>query len=107
MAKTLYMIECSNGSFYTGVTRRPWRKRIAEHKAGIGARHTRIYRPRKVVFVTNLPNDKSLNAAERAVKRLSRQQKKALISSKRNLLAKPKIRRTRRSNSYRSRFRTY
>jgi putative endonuclease len=44
----VYILECSDGSFYTGST---WNldKRLHEHESGIGANHTKLRLPIKLV----------------------------------------------------------
>ena len=34
MAFTIYILECADGSYYTGITRRPVEQRVWEHNAG-------------------------------------------------------------------------
>jgi putative endonuclease len=44
-----YIIECADGSFYTGWSTNPIR-RLKEHSAGRGARYTRARRPLQLVY---------------------------------------------------------
>ncbi|MCK5318986.1 MAG: GIY-YIG nuclease family protein, partial [Anaerolineales bacterium] len=44
-----YIIECADGSFYTGWSTNPVR-RLKEHSAGRGARYTRSRRPLQLVY---------------------------------------------------------
>jgi putative endonuclease len=44
----LYLIECEDGSFYTGITTNVDR-RFAEHLNGKGARYTRSHPPRRLL----------------------------------------------------------
>lgn len=44
----LYLIECADGSLYTGITT-DVERRYAEHVAGKGARYTRMKKPVRLV----------------------------------------------------------
>ena len=70
----LYLIECADGSLYTGVTT-DVERRFAEHVAGTGARYTRSRLP--VVLVASRPVGSKPQAlrAEFAIKRLPRGKK--------------------------------
>jgi hypothetical protein len=50
MACFCYLLECSDGSFYTGWTTDPQR-RAKQHNLGTGARYTRMHRPVRLVYV--------------------------------------------------------
>ncbi len=75
-----YMVQCSDGSFYTGWTTDP-EKRVKVHNAGRGARYTRTRRPVKLVYVETQPDRVSAMKRERAIKALKREQKQKLINS--------------------------
>ncbi len=45
----MYILECADGSFYTGSTKNLDR-RIAQHSAGEGANHTSKHLPVKLVY---------------------------------------------------------
>ncbi len=77
-----YIVECADGTFYTGWAIDP-EKRLREHNAGRGARYTRMRRPVKLVYVELQPERSSAMKRERAIKRLTRQKKLALIQSQR------------------------
>lgn len=76
----VYIVECADGSFYTGwamdVTRR-----VAAHNAGRGARYTRARRPVKLVYVETCASRAAAMKREVTVKRLPRAKKLALIDS--------------------------
>ena len=72
-----YLLECSDGSYYTGWTTDPQR-RTAEHNAGRGARYTRARRPVRLVYVEALPSRSKAQRREAAIKRLTHAQKKQL-----------------------------
>ncbi len=74
-----YILECSDGSYYTGWTTDPSR-REAQHNAGRGAHYTRTRRPVKLVYVEELPDRPAAMQRERAIKKLKRAEKERLVS---------------------------
>jgi putative endonuclease len=75
-----YILECRDGSYYTGWTTDPQR-RWREHSAGRGARYTRSHPPRRLAFVEPQPDRASAMRRERALKALPRSRKRALIEA--------------------------
>jgi len=73
-----YLLECADGTFYTGWTTDPAR-REREHNAGQGARYTSTRRPVRMVYVEEVPDKVSALKRELAIKRLPRKKKQALI----------------------------
>jgi putative endonuclease len=73
-----YMVECVDGTFYTGWTTDPDR-RVKVHNAGHGARYTRMRRPVKLVYLEPQPDRNSAMKRERAIKLMTRQKKQELI----------------------------
>jgi putative endonuclease len=80
MAFYCYILECSDGSFYTGWSSDPER-RLREHNSGKGARYTRSRRPVRLVYLEELPDKGAVLKRERAIKALSRPKKIRLVSS--------------------------
>ena len=78
-----YLLQCADGTFYAGWTTDPPR-REREHNAGLGARYTRARRPVRMVYVEELPDKPSALQRERAIKRLPRKKKLALIQAARD-----------------------
>jgi putative endonuclease len=74
----LYLIECQNGSIYTGITTNIAR-RYTEHLLGKGARYTRAYPPRELLAVFSYPNRAAATQAEYATKQLSACAKRQLV----------------------------
>ena len=74
-----YILECSDGTFYTGWTTDPER-RVSQHNKGVGARYTRTRRPVKLVYLEEQPDKISALKRERAIKALKRPKKQRLIS---------------------------
>ena len=76
-----YIVECSDGTYYTGWTIDP-EHRVKTHNAGRGARYTRMRRPVKLVYVESLPDRSNAMKRERAIKALTRAGKKNLMGGK-------------------------
>jgi putative endonuclease len=74
-----YILECADGTYYTGWTVNP-EKRLAVHNKGRGARYTRTRCPVKLVYVEELPDRKAAMKREIAIKKMTRERKKKLIS---------------------------
>jgi len=73
-----YIIECADGSFYTGWSTNPCR-RLKEHSAGRGARYTRSRLPLLLVYTERQPDRGTAQRRELKIKRLSHARKEALI----------------------------
>jgi putative endonuclease len=78
-----YIVECADGTYYTGWAINP-EKRVAVHNKGRGARYTRTRTPVRLVYVEELPDRTSAMKREIAIKRLKRDGKGKLISEERN-----------------------
>ncbi|MCK6582617.1 MAG: GIY-YIG nuclease family protein [Anaerolineales bacterium] len=74
-----YILECSDGTLYTGWTNDPER-RMAQHNKGLGARYTKTRRPVKMVYLEELPDKIAALKRERAIKALPRKKKMELFS---------------------------
>jgi putative endonuclease len=77
-----YIVECADGTYYTGWAIDP-AKRVAMHNKGRGARYTRTRCPVRLVYVEELPDRKSAMKREIAIKRLGRVGKSKLIQEER------------------------
>jgi putative endonuclease len=78
-----YIVECADGTYYTGWAVDP-EKRVAMHNKGRGARYTRTRGPVKLVYVEELPDRKTAMKREIAIKRLGRLGKVRLIHEEGN-----------------------
>jgi len=74
----VYMLECSDGSLYTGWTNN-LEKRIAAHNNGKGAKYTRVRLPVKLVYYEEYEDKIEAMKREYEIKRLSRKEKVKLI----------------------------
>jgi putative endonuclease len=75
----MYILLCSDGSYYTGTARLGLETRVAEHNAGTYDGFTRTRRPVTLVFSEWFDQVADALAAERQVKGWSRAKKEALI----------------------------
>jgi len=76
---SLYVLECGDGSFYTGVTT-DIDRRLREHQEGTASRYTRTRRPVVLAYREKCGTRSQSLARECAVKSLSRRRKEELIS---------------------------
>jgi putative endonuclease len=77
---TVYIVECADGSLYTGITT-DLDRRIDEHNSGTGARYTRGRRPVRLVHSEDLEDRGAASRREAKIKRMTREGKKELIGS--------------------------
>lgn len=77
----VYLIECKDGSLYTGITT-DVERRLAEHKAGIGGHYTRAKQAVKVVYTEQRLDRSSASKREAEIKSWPRNKKLDLIRSK-------------------------
>lgn len=78
----MYIVRCSDGSFYTGCTK-DLQARLRRHNGELpgGARYTRTRRPVVLVFLEEYATLRQARKREQAIKRLSRAAKEALIAN--------------------------
>ncbi len=74
----VYMVECSDGALYTGITN-DLDRRVAAHNAGVASKYTRARRPVKLVYQESCESRQQALIRECAIKLLSRNQKTALV----------------------------
>jgi putative endonuclease len=76
----LYLIECRDGSLYTGIAK-DVAARYAAHCSGKGARYTRSHPPARLLGRALFPDHSSALRAEHAVKRLTPEQKRRFFQA--------------------------
>ena len=83
----MYVLECRDGSYYTGYTT-DVRRRLAVHNSGKGAKYTRARLPVKLIYVQGFASKEEAMSAEALLKRKKRPQKERFLSENqdRNLL---------------------
>lgn len=78
----LYILECSDGSYYTGMTAN-LERRMEEHESGKNKdSYTYSRRPVKLVFYTDFTDINLAIEFEKQIKKWSRAKKKALIEER-------------------------
>lgn len=77
MSWFVYLLECNNGSIYTGIAI-DVAARFIRHQQGKGARYTRACPPVRILLVIEYPDRSSASKAEYAIKQLSAPEKWAL-----------------------------
>ncbi|MGD1904095.1 MAG: GIY-YIG nuclease family protein [Geitlerinemataceae cyanobacterium] len=76
----VYILECADGTLYTGATR-DLERRIAQHQSGRGAKYTRGRLPVRLVYAEFYDAIGEAFSREKRVQRLSRRQKLAVVES--------------------------
>jgi len=79
----VYIIRCSDGTLYTGITR-DIERRLAQHGSSAGAKYFRGRRPEAVVYLEGGHDRSSASRREARIKQLSRTDKLRLIGSPAN-----------------------
>ena len=82
MSWFLYIIQCRDGSLYTGITTDIFR-RIKEHNTKKGAFYTKNKVPVELVYQEAMANQSEARKREAAIKQLTRKQKLELVGIKR------------------------
>lgn len=80
MSFYVYILQCADGSFYTGYTK-DLQERTRQHENGKGAKYTKSHRPQKIAYVEIFGTRSSAMKRERAIKKLTHQQKLDLVIS--------------------------
>ena len=73
------MLRCGDGSLYTGITDN-LPHRLGAHRSGRGAKYTRGRGPLTLVYTEEQPDRSAASRREYAIKRLTRQEKEALLN---------------------------
>ena len=77
----VYILECADGTLYTGITT-DLERRVKEHNTSPkGAKYTRNRRPVKLVYNEEAEDKSSASKREYQIKKLSRKEKLLLIIS--------------------------
>jgi putative endonuclease len=81
----MYILECADGSYYTGSTK-DLERRLWQHQQGEGANHTAKRLPVKLVFCEYYDRVVDAFEREKQVQGWNRRKKQALIAGNTNLL---------------------
>ena len=85
MKEYVYILECSDGSYYTGSTK-DIIKRIEQHSNGHGANHTKKRLPISLVYLEEFTKVSEAFYREKQIQGWSRKKKEALIQGNFNQL---------------------
>lgn len=85
-----YIVECSDGTFYTGWTT-DIEKRLSIHNAKKGAKYTRARTPVRLVYLEEADTRREAMRREAQIKSLSRQEKEQLIKARKDLYGNNQI----------------
>jgi putative endonuclease len=83
----VYILECSDGSYYTGSTNN-LQLRIAQHQEGIGSNYTRKHLPVKLLYYEKHDRIDDAFYREKQIQGWSRKKKEALVFGNEHRLKK-------------------
>lgn len=79
MNNYVYILRCKDNSLYTGWTN-DLENRVSMHNKGLGAKYTKGRGPCKLVYFEIFETKSEALKRERAIKKLSKEQKELIIS---------------------------
>ena len=74
----VYVLLCEDGSYYTGYAK-DIDSRLKQHMIGVGARYTKLHRPKRIVYAEEFDTIREAMKREREIKRLSHDEKEKLL----------------------------
>ena len=77
----VYILECRDGSFYTGITNNLI-KRLEMHISGNGSKYLRGRLPIKLIYKEGLSNRSQASKREIEIKKLNKKEKQLIINCK-------------------------
>ena len=77
----IYILKCNDDTLYTGITTDVERRLVEHNSSPKGAKYTKARRPVTIVYTEELADRSSACKREYAIKKLSRDEKKALINA--------------------------
>ena len=75
----VYILECEDGTLYTGITT-DLERRLEEHKAGKGGAYTRAHKVKRIVYSEESLNRSNASKRESKIKNMSKDEKLELIA---------------------------
>jgi putative endonuclease len=75
----MYVVECADGSYYTGITTDMTRRLNEHNRTKRGAKYTRSRRPVSLIYFESHENRSEASRAEAAFKKLTRKKKEVYI----------------------------
>tara|TARA_B100001093_G_C26808099_1_gene1006373 strand:- start:1685 stop:1951 length:267 start_codon:yes stop_codon:yes gene_type:complete len=82
----VYIVECADGSYYTGITTDTQRRLLEHNYSFKSAKYTRSRRPVRLVYQESVLNRSEASKREYAIKKMKRENKTRLIRSDKNEL---------------------
>ncbi|MEK7608231.1 MAG: GIY-YIG nuclease family protein [Patescibacteria group bacterium] len=76
----VYILECSDGTLYTGITT-DVKRRFKEHQDKKGGGYTSAHGAKRVVYSEKLPSRSAALTREAEIKRLSRKKKLTIVQN--------------------------
>jgi len=74
----VYILQCKNGSLYTGITSN-LKRRFQEHKEGRGGRYTKLFKINNLIYYEKYSKKEEATKRERQIKGWCRKKKENLI----------------------------
>ena len=75
----VYILQCKDGTLYTGITT-DVKRRFNEHKAGKGGAYTYSHKVRRILYAEAKKNRSTASRREAEIKKLSRKSKLKLVN---------------------------
>jgi len=75
----VYMVQCNDGTFYTGIARDVTLRIVEHNESPKGAKYTKARRPVRLVYQEEVENRSAAQRREYEVKQLTREQKEVLV----------------------------
>ena len=82
----VYIVECADGSYYTGITTDTQRRLLEHNYSFKSAKYTRSRRPVHLVYEETVDNRSVASKREYVIKKMKRKDKAQLIKSGKNEL---------------------
>lgn len=76
----VYILECSDGTLYTGIAT-DVERRFKEHATGKGSRYVHAHGAKRIAYKESAPSRNAALKREAAIKRLSKKEKLQLMHS--------------------------
>lgn len=81
----VYIVECSDGTLYTGITTDLERRQEEHNSTALGARYTRGRRPVQLRYACSFADKQQASKEEWRIKKLSKSEKRALFRNPRQI----------------------
>jgi putative endonuclease len=75
----VYVLLCEDGSYYAGYVK-DTNSRVQHHARGVGARYTKLHRPKRLVYTEEFDTIGEALKREREIKNLRHDEKHKLVS---------------------------